>query len=340
MAHAESDNQQANASESLIDALSNSGRPFTAEDDDLHPAVPADNPAWGETSWWAFNSPKDNLIVWVYLMNRRALGVASVGVWVWDNTKEVNEHRDLLYSKWCMHVPIPADGNLSDLIIDFPGFFLEMKALEPLSLYTVKFKDADELLLDLGFRGIHKPEGMGIAGDVGHGDQIGWSTGEVKVYGRSYDIEGPAFRDRSWSERSELPTGNPTSDAWAGDGKNFGFSICGLYDEKFNRKLTLGFVVIDGVASKIVKGERKVVRDPDGSPRTITISATDKEGRDIVAIGERISTASLPTWAGLMCWITQVKWTIGDRIVYGEEHEGIPVRMWRSLRIEGHPAVT
>ena len=340
MSNSEAEERQANASESLIDALSNAGRLFTVEDDDLHPAVPADNAAWGETSWWAFNSPKDKLIGWVYLMNRRALAIASVGIWLWDNTKEVNEPRDLLYSKWCMHVPLARDGKLSQLRVDIPGFFLEMKVLEPLSVYSVRFRDADELTLDLKFRGIHKPEGMGIDNTVGHADQILWCTGAVEAYSQSFDVEGPAFRDRSWSERAELPTGNPTTDAWAGDDKNFGFSICGLFDENFKRRLDLGFVVREGVACKIVAGDRRVIRDADGSPRTITITATDQEGRNIVAIGERVSTASLPTWAGLMCWITQVRWTIDGRVVYGEDHEGIPISMWRRLRLEGHPAVT
>src|SRR5436305_7848081 len=91
--------------------LAGSTRAFTADDEHGHPA-PA-SPTWAETSWWVFTAPDQQLIGWVYVLTRPALGVASVGVWIWDDTSA--EPRELLHSKFYAHAALPDGYDLTDL---------------------------------------------------------------------------------------------------------------------------------------------------------------------------------------------------------------------------------
>ena len=329
-------------SDSLIEALSKQGRPYSAEDEDLHPAVPAVNPAWGETSWWSFHSPADKTMGWIYLMHRRGMGVMSLGVWIWDDTYEVNEARDLLYSKWSHHVPLGADDQLSFLRINLPGMQLEVDVIEPLKQYAIRYRDGDEMNLDLQFRAVTDVVGCGIDDEkgVGHGDQILWFTGEMQLQGKSMSLEGPAFRDRSWSERAELPTGQPCMVDFAGNESDFAFTAASMFDSELNQAVDLGFLMMDGKTTHVVDAEREFVRYSYGSTKSIRLIMTDDEGRCLEAAGERITTASLPSWTGIMCWITDLEWEAAGRTLYGHNQWGCPASLWRKLRLEKHPFVT
>ena len=106
-------------------------------------------------------SPDENLIGWVYMLFRHNIGVASVGIWVWDNS--ASEARNLLYSKSFIHVPIDAATSLLSLRFPESGLQFAMDIEEPLRKYHMTYQDMDEITLDLNFRGIIDPVGLGIS---------------------------------------------------------------------------------------------------------------------------------------------------------------------------------
>ena len=267
----------------------------------------------------------------------------SLGVLMWDNTYEVNEARDLLYSKWSHHIPLSTDDKLSSLRKQVGGMKLELDVVEPLKQYAIRYRDGDELNLDIKFRGVTEVIGHGINDitGVGHGDQAMWCVGNLSLYGRPIYIEGPGFRDRSWSERAELPTAvGPCITDFAGNRDDFAFSVATVFDENLNPGAHLGFVMMDGKTAHAIDIGREYVRDSNGSAKIVKLKVLDDAGRTLEAIGERISAASFPVWTGLTCWISDIRWNAMERTVYGEDHLGCPTCLWRKMRLEGHPFVS
>lgn len=314
--------------QSLARLMKSGDQPFRAKDEEFHPA-PDNNPHWGETSWWVFTSPDENLIGWVYMLFRHNIGVASVGIWVWDNS--ASEARNLLYSKSFIHVPIDAATSLLSLRFPESGLQFAMDIEEPLRKYHMTYQDMDEITLDLNFRGIIDPVGLGISETTGHCDQPLWVSGSIEVDGRAITVDGPAFRDRTWAHRPEYPTSGISAYSW-GAVDDFAFLSFFQINDDGEPVHCFGFLWKDGELAPVVENTRKVLeRRDDGCAVKIHLSATDSQGRSIHAIGECNAGAAISPFAGITSWDNLVKWQIDDRVIWGEDHDNLPNSHWREL---------
>ena len=320
------------ASESLAAVLSVTGNIYSEVDEELHSSVPADDPMWGETSWWAVTSPDCKLIAWVYVMVRQNLGIASISVQVWDH-EHGPEERNMLYSKKFVHVPLAKDLTLSNLQIAAPGPNLNIEITEPLCRYRLRYRDESELGMDVTFEGLTQPLGTGINDKTGHADQILWCRGEIVVDGRVFDINSPGIRDRSWSQRAELPTSTASEYIWGANDEGLAFVGAGILDANFNQQACFGFISRDGNVSRVTESSRVIAeRDIDGSPKRFELTLQDSHGRSIFARARRLSYAAPPTWAGLGCWVSLLQWDVDGIVAYGEDHEGFANSLWKKLR--------
>ena len=322
------------AAESLIELQSSIGLPFTAEHEEFHPSVPPGDPMWGETSWWAVTSPEHKLIVWVYIMFRRNLGLASVSIQVW-NDNNGPEERSMLYSKRCVHAPVAEEASLLSLRFEAPGPDLSIDIVEPLKRYQLNYSDGDELVMDLAIRGYTEMIGTGISETRGHADQVIWCKGMISVSGKELTVDCPGIRDRSWSQRAEFPTSDGGSEySWGANEQGLSFLGAGMLDADFKQASCFGFIVRDGVTARVETFKRTIVdRDADGSPRTFDVALTDTRGRTIKALGTRLCHGAPPSWAGMSCWINLLRWEFDDgAVACGEDHEGFSNRLWNKLR--------
>lgn len=316
------------ATRRVLGDLAAETRRFGPGDEHRH-AAPA-SPTWAETSWWVFTHPDEHLIGWVYVLTRPALGVASVGVWIWDGSG--SEPRELLHSKLYAHVALPDDYDLTRLRLLDGG--LEIDVEEPLHRYRLHYVDGD-VELELRFVGVIEPQPLGIGDATGHADQPLLGQGSLRLGERQILVDGPAFRDRTWSERPETSSGLRNAYTWAvGDAATFQLLV--MLDDDDETPLFLGgFVLQDGEVAALERCRRIVEqRGPDGRPEIIKLKLTDVLGRHVEAVGRCRSAAALPGFTGYLTWASLVEWDIDGTVVWGEDHDSWAHMQWRARHFD------
>ena len=290
--------------------------PLRPDDDRLHPGRTEDR-SWTETAWFAAAVPERGLAVWTYPLFRPELGVMSCGIYVWEPGAE--ELWQLPYYRTWWHLPLPEDLDLTDFRL--PNG-LGYECLEPLTAYRVTYADGEELQLDLTFRAMHPPHGVGVvAGGHGHLDQLGTVRGEIVLHGERIEVDCFEMRDRTWSPRRESRRRTFVTYSY-GAGDRGGFHLSTRLDPKLgeNRILT-GFRLVDGAARPFTDGSCAVERDAEGRPVRVRLSATEGEGSEFAATGEVVSRLSMPSTPWFV-WACIVRWRLADGSeVFGEHQD-------------------
>jgi hypothetical protein len=309
----------------LSDLRVGSSREIGPDDERLH-APDGDDRLWAETSWWVFTDPATTVAGWVYLLVRPTLGVASLGVWVWDDGNVVPW--ELPYSKSMVHIPVAADFDLRH--VNLPEHGLELKVVEPFRAADLIYRDQGSIDIELLFRAAGPPSPMGVGATTGHLDQPLWVSGGVRVDGRHIAVDGPAFRDRTWSSRPETAPGALNSYTWA-VGEHDAFQQLAVLRGDGTPAVTGGFLGRDGTTSPLTAVTREVLeRDVDGRPRRLAVRGRDELDRELHADGVVVSAAAINGFAGYLTWASLVRWDVGGREVWGEDHDSWPHPLWRS----------
>jgi hypothetical protein len=130
--------------------------------------------------------------------------------------------------------------------------------LEPLQTYRIEFHDRDIISFNLEWDAIMDPwiRPQGDPPRVGHLDQFGHVTGELKLHNETMAVDCYAMRDRSWHHiRPE-----PWKDGWTQD-----VSPCGYITAAADANTAFfgtNFLVLDGHLTPVVTGEVRRERDP------------------------------------------------------------------------------
>lgn len=315
----------------LADLKFDAPRAVVPADEALHAPNPTDLD-WAETSWWAFSTPDGDIGGWFYLLTRRNLGVATLGIFVWDRT--ATAQWDFPYCKQFTHIPLAEDFDLIDG--KFPQIGAALSVEEPFKAYRVSYADGDALKFDLRFTGLVDPQPVGLSAATGHLDQLLWAKGELNVGGKVHVIDGPAMRDRTWSTRPEASAGQYNCYAW-GASKDRGFHLMAMHTPGGEPLFSAGFLWLDGTVSALKSCDRKVVkRGPDGQPLAVTIKLEDQLGRTLEVSAEPRSAGLILAFTGYLCWSSVMDWTTADGVkLRGEDHDTWPYLLWRKLRLEG-----
>lgn len=316
----------AQKTEILIDLSSTGSRAIVLADDDRHPVVDHDI-HWAETSWWAFMNPADLLSGWIYLTTRPELGVASLGVWIWDAGGRLEPWR-LAYSKAFAHVPLDPDYSLRDLRFADHGFHLE--SVNAFQRYRLRYHPDDAIELLMQFDAVVPPQPMGTGESTGHFDQGMWATGTVRLGPDVHTIDAAGFRDRTWSSRPEFATERANCYSWAASDA-IGFQLLVMFDRE-RPIVSGGYLHRDGSAAPLVNVQRTVVeRDADSeAPTMIAVELTDATGRTCSPLGRCVNRAVLPGFAGYMTFASMVEWSIDGETVWGEDHDSWPHSIFRA----------
>jgi hypothetical protein len=282
------------------------------EDDRFHPPV-SDDPWWTETCWFSFGDPRLLLSGTFYPLFRKNLGVAALGVAVWDAA--AHEPWRVPYHRTHWHLPWPS-GDLDDLSL--AG--LRYETLEPGRRYRVRYRDGDRLDVDLEYHGLVPAHEIGVAGGHGHLDQPCRFEGVVSVGGRRHEVSGYDMRDRSWQVRADdrSTRGGYTygiagpRDAFLALSFRTGAEehtvAAGDRTAGAEHRVAAGFLLRDGEKADLAGGVRRVERGAEGWPTRVVIEARDARGRELVALGETRTRLAHQASPGLFAWMSFTAW--------------------------------
>lgn len=189
-------------------------------DADFHPPT-SDDPTWAETNFFGFYVPEAHLNVGVYALFRPNVGVVISTIAM--NSKFVEAPWQAEYWDPQHHLPIPQPGNLRDYTL---ANGLSVKNTEPNRVWDIGFDNGDGVSLDVRYTAladaydIHDPKqdpvvaaALAAQGDddtfawgeayAGHFDQTGHFEGQVRLRGRTYDVDCVSTMDHSWGLRAE-----------------------------------------------------------------------------------------------------------------------------------------
>jgi hypothetical protein len=302
---------------------------FSAADDRFHFEQMGDRWWMTETAWFAFCCPERKLGGWLYTMARPNIGTVAGGCWIWDDTASLPW--EVLYSSNLTAMRLPRDQELTDIQLP-TGVAIRM--IEPLTQYSLRYEDAGLVQVDLEFNAVMPPralrKGDSSFKNLNHFDQFGRVTGTVVLHGESIAIDCLAIRDRSWGPRPEHRPGKSAYVTGIAS-PDCGFLAVTKWNDESN-PVAYGFLIEDGVTGDLVSGRRIVERDPDqGWVNRITIEARDEHGRDLLAVGTRLSGIIINRHSfidsnGL------IEWNINGQTGHGEDQDMWPVHAWSAFR--------
>lgn len=303
--------------------------PFSAKDDSFHFHQMSDRWWETETAWFAFCNPERKLGGWLYSMFRPNIGTVAGGCWIWD--AEAHLPWEVPYSANYTAMRLPRDQDLTDISLPTG---VRMKVLEPLRRYELGFTDEDRLNLKLVFEAIMPPrplrKGESSFKNLNHFDQFGFVSGEIQLHGERIPINCLAIRDRSWGPRPEHRPGKSAYVTGIASPNDAFLAVTKWNDEA--DPIAYGFMIRDGKIGDIISGHRRVERCSDrGWVTRIIIEGKDEFGRDLHAVGERISGIIINRHSfidsnGLIAW------TINGKRGHGEDQDMWPVHRWSAFR--------
>ena len=295
---------------------------LTHEDDSLHPPVVAD-PYWSETHWFSFDQPGPNLSTTIYPVFRKNFEIAYLAVYLWDES--AHEPWLARYGKAYWHLPYP-EMDVTQLRLGD----LEYDCVEPLKTWDVRYRDGEQVEMQLRFEGLREPHLARKTAAGGHFDQPCRVTGEVTLDGERIEIDTLGIRDKSWGVRPDARVGAPAPDGRTGATYAYGTRSA---DDQFLVVPTSygnvgragegsGYLVRDGSKALIAKAERRVLKRENGHPVELMLDLEDVSGRTLHLLGtcrNRLANQALPT---TFAWLSMTEWRTADGETFlGEDQE-------------------
>ena len=276
---------------------------FSASDDDFHDEVLTHHWWETETNWFSWNVPERRMGGWTYCQARPNANICNGGVWLWDDTASYSWDLPYYVNYSGLRLPERSERDMRDY--EWPNG-VHTTVLEPLTKYTLRYEDPDQLRLDLVFEAIMPPNphpsGVAPFFKGAHFDQAGHVTGEVILRGEKIPVDCLSFRDRSWGPRPMgrpklRPEQSPQSRTQFG-GVGYSFSAADSENAwlvysvpRVDSDLVVcGFLLRAGEYGHILAGERNVTFDPQtGWPTAMGVEAIDEFGRHLSVRGEAVS---------------------------------------------------
>jgi hypothetical protein len=295
------------------------------EDDMFHPRT--DERWWTETWWNAWFVPDRKMIGYFYPVFRHNIGVQFGGVVVYDDRGDVEWEVPVFDYDWHQEIPDGLDLRDAELANG-----MTIKCLEPARRYELGYKSRD-LELHLEVEGVIKPLVTNATPpfNKGHIDQICRITGEMVLEGETIPVDCFAMRDRSWGPREDgrQPTVGYNYATADPDNAFLAVSQCKSVDVW---NITTGFLLREGVWSRVDSGRRSVIRDDEGHPVTVTIEGTDELGRSFEAEGTAVNNNVFKTYPSMLCWNSLMDWRCDGWRGWGEDQDCWLPRRWREYR--------
>lgn len=291
-------------------------------DDRFHPPGSTD-PWWTETCWFSFGDPRRDLSGSFYPLFRRNLGVAALGVAVWDAS--AHEPWRALYHRTHWHLPWPA-GDLDDLSL--AG--LRYETLEPQQSYRVRYRDGDLLAVDLHYEALIPPHEVGVQGGHGHLDQPCRFSGQVTLHGVACEVSGLDMRDRSWQLRADDRSTRGSYSYGIASARDAFLAFTFRMGEA--ERVVAGFLLQGGEKADLVAGVRRVERSDAGWPAEVVIEARDALGRELRTRGATRNRLAHQASPGLFAWMSFTGWDFAGGCFGQDQDVWSPDRLAEAAR--------
>lgn len=310
---------------------------FSPDDDRFHFDVMSDHWWETETSWFSFHHAARRLGGWFYTMVRPNIGTVAGGAWVWDDTAWLPW--DALYSANYSAMPLSRTDDLRDIRLPTG---VSIRVVEPAMSYELGYDDGDRLHAALRFDGVMPPEPLTAVGSTfgsaHHFDQLGRVTGHLVLHGERIEIDCIAMRDRTWGPRPEHRPRQAAYVTGAADANHGFLAVTNVGAD--GDTIAYGFLRREGATCSLAAGHRHVERDAtEGWITTITIDATDRQGRRLQAVGEPVSRMIINrhTFIDIN---SLVRWDLDGVTAWGEDQDMWPVHTFADFcRAQRKPAV-
>lgn len=303
---------------------------MTEADDCLHPALD-DEPAWTETMWFAFMVPERRLLGYVYPAFKPNLGIQFGGVRINEGETEVPWEMPIYH--WDHHVPMQPGLDLRAFTLPSS---LSVRRTAPGGHFHLSYAN-DELTFDLQFDSVMQPMMSGSKDGAfvgnGHIDQPGRMHGELILHGERIAVDCLAMRDRGWGPRKEGRQVQMGYMYAVASPESAFLSVSGTGRSGVDKVIS-GFLMRDGVWSRLASGTRSVVRDEQGRAARLEVMATDELGRTFEAQGTVESRFMSMSYASMLTWCNLVKWSFDGQTVWGEDQDCWGPRLWRDYARE------
>ena len=296
---------------------------LTEADDAFH--RPTDDPWWTETVWFAWMVPERGLLGYFYPVFRANVGVQFGGVLVVDGDGELPW--ELPVFNWDWHQQIPAGLDLREFRLDNG---MRLACREPGRAYEFSY-EARDIAFELRYDALMRPLVSRATPPFvnGHIDQPGRVTGRMMLHGEDIAVDCFAMRDRSWGPRRDGRQPK-VGYAYATASATSAFLAISV-DKGEGDNITTGYLMRDGVWSRMASGTRLVERDHKGRPRLVTIAGEDELGRTMTARGEAVSRQVFTAYPSMFCWNSLLHWDFDGTDSWGEDQDVWHPRKWRAF---------
>jgi hypothetical protein len=301
---------------------------FRPDDDHIHAVGPTSD--WTETTWWSFNIPDRSLAGWLYAQVRPNLGTCAGGAFVYG--PGAFAAWDQPYYCWESHERLPERWDFDD--VTFRNG-VRVKMIEPGMTYELGYQVRDErdFCADLHFVGLTPPvphlRGAPPFTGSSHYDQHGRVTGTLLLRGETIPVDCISVRDRSWGRRPELVgrTHRLSYAFGANDAGEAFLAFCAPPEDDQLleiEQLSSGYLLRDGRLRRLVRAERRNVRDADtGGVTRIELRGEDSDGRSLDTTGVARSAMALPT--NHITINTFLRWDLPGGAGWGEDQDVWPL---------------
>lgn len=204
---------------------------IVAADEYLHP-VPPDAPFTAiETNLYSFNIVAAGISGQIYVLFHPVLRTMSFHVFVYRGTLRHQLQADYFNE----HLYLPAVADLAEDSVALGSCRADLTVITPLEAIRIDVEDpARDFALHWTTRAAMPP--VGRPGGR-HFTQLMRNTGELRLEGQTYVIDGHAIRDRSWNyprpEEAEVGPPYRWMTGWFDDGCGFVFAMfdTGAFDD-------------------------------------------------------------------------------------------------------------
>ena len=317
------------------------------EDIEYHTPPTADY-LWAETNYFSITIPEHQLLISVYTVSRKGIGVMSADVAI--HGALVDNRAECLYVDNRQHLPAPE--RLSDTCTPTG---LRVRAHNPRD-YRIDYLGFEDTELHVDFKGLmepfdihdpaHSPKavhekdaqaaGSGFGtGYGGHFDLTGHITGTLKLRGKEYAIDCVETMDHSWGPRPEI---DMPSIGWmhAHFSKDLALHWIVLcdYQKPVGQQQTLahGYVMENGTAYGLTDLKLRTVRAGVISCG-MDVEATDVRGKVWRLYGSAQVGAPWVCYVSTMVYIAMMRWTLADgRVGYGVTQENHALQLLNRQR--------
>jgi hypothetical protein len=302
------------------------------EDDLLHREAGKvePSPELTETQYFGFNIPEEEVHGLCYIWHHPNLGVVSGGAWAWQGTKSQPLECELFDMRRYVDDEC-LSGDLHD--VELPNSY-RSTVVEPLRRFEIRYSDPSRKnSFEVSYEAMMQPMVMSTGMHLEQGMK---TSGTVTLRGKEFELDGYTVRDRSWGQvRSEAPPSMPPM-AWMtavfGDDLAFGTTAFDSEDTDPDWKGFLeipggdpvrgGWVYRDGELTPVVSATKRTVRS-SGSlfPKSVEMTITDADGRDLEVVGTVLAAAPWGTWDNIKSIICLTRWECEGRTGHGDVQE-------------------